>query len=388
MKKRLLPVMVVFAMFFLLSTAFAGEGGKPLDNKTPAPGAPGGGKSVAFAANTSWTGRYTIVKGDTLWDISKARLSDPFAWPRIWKKNPFIHNPNLIYPGQVIKLPTGVTIAPPKAAKEVAPPPVVERERGPFVSRGTTLTARPHVSGTRIITIPPPPVRIPVATRANILEAGFVDEGGIKPRSIKGSPKPQALYGLFDKLYVNTDGFKAGDRFIIGRYEGKVEDPGTGDTLGRLVKASGVLEIKGPKDGFMLGVITKAFTDIKISDMLFPYQEPVIVYEPVPPNPKAYGVSGYIAALSGGRHDDTQADILYIDKGAKDGVLPGDSFVVKRPGGYARNNSLIGGSVPLPDVTAGRIEVISVGKHTAAAKVVNSDGPLKAGYSIYYSRPK
>ncbi len=380
MKKRLLPVIVVFAMFFSLSTAFAGEEGQ-----AQAGGRPFSGQTSVSAV--PWTGRYTIVKGDTLWDISKARLSDPFAWPRIWKKNPFIHNPNLIYPGQVIKLPPGVTIAPPKAAKEV-PPPIEKRVRGPFVSKGTTLMSRPPVSESKIITIPPPPTRHPVAGEEAILEAGFVDEGGIKPRSIKGSPIPQALYGLFDKLYVNTDGIKAGDRFIIGRYEGKVEDPGTGDTLGRLVKVSGVLEIEGPRDGFMVGKITKAFTDIKISDRLFLYQEPVIVYEPVPPNPKAYGVSGYIAALSGDRHDVTQADILYIDRGAKDGVLPGDTFVVKRPGGYARKDTLLERSIPLPGVKTGLIRVVSVREHTAAAKVVTSDGPLKAGYSIYYSRPK
>ncbi len=381
MKKRLLPVMVLFALCFSLSTAFAGEENNPqaaqsFGNRTSVSGAP-------------WTGRYTIVKGDTLWDISRARLSDPFAWPRIWKKNPFIHNPNLIYPGQVIKLPPGVTIAPPKAAaKEVPPPPVEKRERGPFVSKGTTLMTRPRVSEGRIITIPPPPTRIPVANEETVLEAGFVDEGGIGTRPIEGSPVHQSLYGLFDELYVKTDGVSTGDRFIIGRYEGKVKDPATGDTLGRLVKVSGILKIEGPKDGFMLGRITKAFTDIKISDRLFPYEEPIIVYEPVPSNPKAYGVSGYIAALSDNMEDVAPADIVYIDRGAKDGVLPGDTFVVLRPGGYTRKELPLERSTPLPGVKTGLIQVVSVREHTAAAKVSSSDGPLKAGYDIYYSRPK
>ena len=49
--------------------------------------------------------QYVVVKGDTLWDISDSALKDPFLWPLIWKENPFITNPDLIYPGQVFTLP-------------------------------------------------------------------------------------------------------------------------------------------------------------------------------------------------------------------------------------------------------------------------------------------
>jgi tetratricopeptide (TPR) repeat protein len=63
------------------------------------------------------TDNYSVVKGDCLWKIANLKYKEPKAWFAIWEKNKdgvvsappkvakTIKNPNLIYPGQVLKIP-------------------------------------------------------------------------------------------------------------------------------------------------------------------------------------------------------------------------------------------------------------------------------------------
>lgn len=46
----------------------------------------------------------TVEKGDWLSKYAKWYLGDAKRWPEIWKLNPHIKNPDLIYPGQRVRI--------------------------------------------------------------------------------------------------------------------------------------------------------------------------------------------------------------------------------------------------------------------------------------------
>src|SRR5690554_8168051 len=61
-----------------------------------------GERTIATGSNIPLTAdapdEYVVKPGDTLWDISKLFLRDPWYWPEIWYVNPQVENPHLIYP--------------------------------------------------------------------------------------------------------------------------------------------------------------------------------------------------------------------------------------------------------------------------------------------------
>ena len=53
---------------------------------------------------------HTVIRRDTLWDISKKYYKTPWLWPNIWRANKLeIKDPDLIYPGQKFKIPPAST---------------------------------------------------------------------------------------------------------------------------------------------------------------------------------------------------------------------------------------------------------------------------------------
>jgi LysM repeat protein len=96
------------------------------------------------------SGTYTVVTGDTLSAIAERNLGDSTRWNEIFQLNSDqITHPDLIFPGQVLKLPTG-------PAAPTAPPTAGNATLGRMLPATPTRTTRPTTTRPDFSTLPAP----------------------------------------------------------------------------------------------------------------------------------------------------------------------------------------------------------------------------------------
>ena len=321
---------------------------------------------------------YTIKQGDTLWDISNAYLKDPFLWPFIWKANLYIANPDLIYPGNKLAIPS---LAPIERALQAQPEAeqkekLVEKERP---KTETAPPAKPEEEQQALVKkkfILPEEAPVPIIDKYTMLNAGFVNQEDSED-VIAGSKEGKTIYGYDDIVYVTIESKEAvlGDKFLIYQPLNKVKHPVTGKTFGRLIKVLGILQIteKGAP-GTYTARITISFNFAEKGSMLTPYQEPTLVYNTAQAKPK--DISGYILEVVDGRTINAQTDIVYLDKGSADGVDAGDRFVI-----YAKPQKRT-----YPKPVLGEAQVFIVKEHTATAVVQKSTNYIERGNEVEFKK--
>jgi hypothetical protein len=337
-------------------------------------------------------GSYIIKQGDTLWDISNIFLKDPFLWPFIWKANPSITNPDLIYPGNKLTIPSLAPIEramqAPVAAEPAKPeiaeePGEIQRAEGmSALQRRQGLGAAPEKPGeegalTTSKLILPEEAATPILDKYSMLSAGYVGEDESND-VIAGGPEGKKYFGYGDIVYVNIrskEDINIGEKFIMFHPLHTVKHPITGRKYGRLISILGLLEITA-KDapGMYTARITLSFDVSEKGTMLMPYQEPTLIYST--PQTKAKDISGYILEVMDGRTINAQIDIVYLDKGSSDGVEPGDRFLV-----YTRSEKKA-----YPRQLIGETQVILVKEHTSTAIVRKSADVLEIGNQVEYKK--
>ncbi len=331
-------------------------------------------------------GTYIIKRGDTLWDISNSLLKDPFLWPLLWKANPYINNPDLIYPGNKLAIPSLAPIeramkAPPRKAPEkvTAPPPTAAK---PVPKEAAA--AKPRL-------ILPEEAPVPIIDKYAMLSAGFVnmeDTGDM----IVGAWEPKTIYSYDDIVYIHiasSQETKVGDKFIIYDPLGNVRHPVTGEIYGRLIKVLGVLQVTAKDSPDVLTArITLSFDACRKGSRLTPYQEPTLIYKRTQKREK--DISGYILEVVDGRTINAQGDIVYLDKGSADGVEPGDRFTVyiepDNGGSYGAPGTQYHEQYRFPRKAVGEVQVFTVKERTSTAVVRKSIDVLAIGDMVEYKK--
>jgi len=351
----------------------------------------------AVPANEEST-EYVIKKGDTLWDISNTYLKDPFLWPFIWKANPAISNPDLIYAGNKLMIPS---LAPIERAMQVTsageapqaqvvekPVPAKEENRrlapesGPFAGLEATHAMRqpeegPSGGGNKLVLPEEQPK--PIIDKYAMLSAGFVNSVESSGLIVGAPGNSKTIYAFGDTVYVkfaSPGDVNVGDKFLIYAPQGNVIHPQTGQKYGRLVSGLGVLQItaKDPAADVITARITLSFDSIEVNNFVTPYQEPVLIYPSAEKRTK--DISGYILEVINKRTIAGQMDFVYLDKGSADGVDPGDSFAVYTD--PAKRGE--------PRTKIGEVQVFLVKDHSSTAIVRRSTDAMTRGNMVDFNR--
>ncbi len=321
--------------------------------------------------------RYTVVKGDTLWDIATRFLKSPWYWPKIWKINEQIENPHLIYPGDVIVLryvggkPELTVLREqklPRAEIEGAPP-VMEAPAG--VPEGTIkLEPRAHVEPLeRAIPTIPPNAILPFLTQPLAVEDDQLKKAGYVTVGLDNR------IALGDNSEFYARGVKRDDHefFRIFRIGNAIRDPDSGELLAyEAIYLGDARKLEsGDPSKF---VVTRVKQEILPRDRLLAAPKKVALpyYFPHAPERKVRGkiVSALNAVSEVGPYT-----VVGISLGRREGIEEGHVLRVMRHAG-THIDPITHEPYALPDEESGLILVFRTFEKISYALVMNATQPV------------
>ncbi len=334
--------------------------------------------------------RYVIQKGDTLWDIAGEKMGDPFRWPELWKSNPYIVNPDLIYPGNPLLL-RGLPMEPVQAGPgPEAPVPAVPSEAGapPPAEVSQEPGMEPSIPAPLVPGPPPQPrtpspvVRVEPATPTEIgaavreIPPALAASGGSILREVfssgvvEGSPEEKTLFGEGDRIFIRIERrteVGPGDLYTLYRPVRQVIHPKTRQKVGNLIEILGTVKIDLTEGRKGVGTIIDSYDHVTAGDRILSLRKGE---EIVPAGSPPDRITGILLASLHGKTVIGQHDVIYLDKGAAHGLAPALRFSVRRG-----------------EESVGEIQILSVQKETATLLVTRSFVPLEPGDEIVLQKP-
>ena len=304
--------------------------------------------------------RYTVVKGDTLWDISARFLSNPWYWPEIWHVNPQVANPHLIYPGDRLAL---VYIdGKPRITK---------------VASNDVVKLSPEVRSTPIDT---PIPAIPLDAISSFL----TDTRIVTPEELSGAPyvlegeDGRIITGAGDRVYAR--GQKPAEKVGIFRRTKEFVDPETGEFLGLEARSIGAGEVTAENGDVLTLQLTSSNQEIRIGDRLLTNVNRPIATSFVPSAPEQE-VEGQMIAVDGGVSQLGQFDVVAINRGTREGLESGNVLAVLKSGNLVRD-PVTSETIQLPSERAGLLMVFKVYDKMSYGLVLQATRPLSVGDKV------
>ena len=200
---------------------------------------------------------YVVKEGDTLWGISGMFLSQPWMWPELWRANPEIANPHLIYPGDTIRL------------TYVDGMPRLTLERGDDgrttrLSPSSTVKLEPQIRSEPLLS------NIPTISIAALYP--FLSSNRIVTDA-ELNDAPYVIPGEGDRFYARGEFGGVGSGVSIVRRNQVYTDPDDGRMLGiEAIEIGTARVINSAGDVATLEVI-ESKQSVNVGDRLLPVQE-------------------------------------------------------------------------------------------------------------------
>jgi hypothetical protein len=282
------------------------------------------GSNIPLTANAP--DEYVVKPGDTLWDISKVYLRDPWYWPEIWYVNPQVQNPHLIYPGDVLKL---VYIdGQPRLT-------LAERAEGSDGTKRLSPQVRREPSS-RAITAIPHDVIAGFAGRPVLLDKDQVN----KAPYVVAMRDGHVIGGAGNEIYARgIQNAQPEERYSIIHVEGELVDPDTRKLLGYtgVYVGSGPVMVSGDPAKLML---TETAREALQGDKLFP--ESIDVSLDFVPHAPETQIDATVIAVK----DMTvmgQYHVVALNRGSNAGLEAGHVVAIERAGGVVLDKFSKGG---------------------------------------------
>lgn len=256
---------------------------------------------------------YVVKRGDTLWGIAKVFLRDPWFWPEIWQVNPQVKNPHLIYPGDMLRL------------VYIDGQPRVTLQRS-MTERGDSARVLPRVRSQ--------PLEAAVTTIPYETVAAFMSKPSVLLKEqIKTAPYVLASRDLHivasdgDTLYAR--GFSSpaelGTHYNVVRVGEALRDPDDNRVVGYNGIFTGSGHVTRSGDPTTL-IMTESTRETVPGDKLFAGGGDVpLDFIPSPPRNK---VDGRIIAVMDGVTVIGQYQVVIINRGIRDGLVPGNVLAI------------------------------------------------------------
>ncbi len=316
--------------------------------------------TVSFAnpvLEPNYPDRYTVVEGDTLWDISGKFLRDPWRWPEVWQGNPQVENPDLIYPGDVLVM------------TFVDGRPVLRSLRRETVKLQPTARSLDYRDAI-------PPID-PSAIQAYLNSPLVTDEAELENAGyvVAGLGK-RLIMGQYDQLYARGIDDQEADEYRLFRPGRHFVDPISKESLGWEAEHVGDARMLQEGDPARLTLLS-TYNDVAIRDRLRPIYKKESLPFFYPKAPDNSELRGFILPTKTETTELGALSVVAISLGEREGVQKGDVFRIKTQS-FKKEDPMTGEAYTIPEEKSGLLLVFRTFEKVSYALITNTNRPVRA----------